>query len=141
MLDAAGANVVKHRKKGVCRGRAARNARRQAVFAGDSEGEKTEATYMIRKITDSVLYIGADDRTIDLFEGQYVVPEGMSYNSYLVKGTQCAVLDAVDKRAGPSGWTIWRGRLKAERRIILLFCIWSRIIPEAPGCCSRGIRT
>lgn len=100
MLDAAGANVVKHRKKGVCRGRAARNARRQAVFAGDSEGEKTEATYMIRKITDSVLYIGADDRTIDLFEGQYVVPEGMSYNSYLVKGTQCAVLDAVDKRAG-----------------------------------------
>ena len=37
------------------------------------------------KITEDIIYIGADDKTIDLFEGQYVVPNGISYNSYLIK--------------------------------------------------------
>ena len=37
---------------------------------------------MQKNITESVVYIGADDRSIDLFEGQYVVPEGMTYNYY-----------------------------------------------------------
>ena len=36
------------------------------------------------KVTDSILYIGADDKTIDLFESQYVVPNGISYNSYVI---------------------------------------------------------
>ena len=35
-------------------------------------------------ITDSILYVGVDDRTIDLFESQYVVPNGISYNSYSI---------------------------------------------------------
>ena len=38
----------------------------------------------MKKITDTVFYAGVDDREIDLFEGQYKVPEGMSYNSYVV---------------------------------------------------------
>ena len=48
------------------------------------------------KITDSVIYVGVNDRKIDLFEGQYVVPNGMAYNSYIVKGEKTAVMDSVD---------------------------------------------
>ena len=46
----------------------------------------------------NVVYIGVDDRDIDLFESQYYVPQGMCYNSYLVKGEKLAVMDTVDKR-------------------------------------------
>ena len=44
-------------------------------------------------ITDSVRYIGADDTTIDLFESQYVVPNGVSYNSYVILDDKVAVMD------------------------------------------------
>lgn len=50
-------------------------------------------------ISDKVKYIGVNDRDIDLFESQYIVPNGMSYNSYLIKGEKNIVLDTVDKRA------------------------------------------
>lgn len=50
-------------------------------------------------ITDSVKYIGIDDKTIDLFESQYKVPNGISYNSYLIIDEKNVVLDTVDKRA------------------------------------------
>lgn len=50
------------------------------------------------KITDSILYIGVDDRTIDLFESQYVVPNGVSYNSYVIMDDKIAVMDTADKR-------------------------------------------
>lgn len=36
------------------------------------------------KITDSILYVGVDDKDLDLFESQYVVPNGVSYNSYVI---------------------------------------------------------
>lgn len=48
-------------------------------------------------ISDSVKYVGVNDRNIDLFEGQYFVPEGMSYNSYVVFDEKIAVLDTVDR--------------------------------------------
>ena len=51
------------------------------------------------RITDSILYIGADDKTIDLFESQYVVPNGVSYNSYLIVDERIAIMDTVDNRA------------------------------------------
>lgn len=54
-------------------------------------------------VTDNVKYIGVNDRDIDLFEGQYIVPNGMSYNSYLIKGEKNIVMDTVDKRA-TNGW-------------------------------------
>ena len=50
-------------------------------------------------ITDSVKYIGVDDTTLDLFESQYVIPEGVSYNSYVIIDEKIAVMDTVDKRA------------------------------------------
>ena len=44
-------------------------------------------------VSDSVRYIGADDTTIDLFESQYPVPNGVSYNSYLILDEKVAVMD------------------------------------------------
>ena len=52
-----------------------------------------------KQLTDNIYYIGADDKTLDLFEGQYVVPNGISYNSYLIRDDKTAVMDTVDKRA------------------------------------------
>lgn len=51
------------------------------------------------EITDEIKYIGVDDKTIDLFEGQYIVPNGISYNSYLIKGKKNIIMDTVDERA------------------------------------------
>ena len=58
---------------------------------------------MNNNISDSVKYIGVDDTTIDLFESQYVVPEGVSYNSYVILDEKTAVMDTVDKR-GMKQW-------------------------------------
>ncbi|MBQ7113809.1 MAG: flavin reductase [Clostridia bacterium] len=49
------------------------------------------------KITDSILYIGVNDHNIDLFEGQYIVPNGMSYNSYAIMDEKIAIMDTVDQ--------------------------------------------
>lgn len=50
-------------------------------------------------VTDSVLYVGCDDRDIDLFESQYRVPNGVTYNSYVIMDEKIAVMDTVDPRA------------------------------------------
>lgn len=50
------------------------------------------------KITDTIRYIGADDKDIRLFEGQYEVPNGMAYNSYLIKDEKNVVLDTIDRK-------------------------------------------
>lgn len=49
-------------------------------------------------ISDSIKYIGADDTTLDLFESQYIVPNGVSYNSYIIMDEKIAVMDTVDQR-------------------------------------------
>ena len=49
-------------------------------------------------ISEDIKYIGVDDHDIDLFEGQYVVPNGISYNSYIIKDEKIAVMDTVDRR-------------------------------------------
>ena len=51
----------------------------------------------MKNITGDILYIGVNDHRIDLFEGQYVVPNGMAYNSYLIKDEKIAVMDTVDR--------------------------------------------
>ena len=60
-------------------------------------------------ISDTIKYIGVDDLDIDLFESQYVVPEGMSYNSYLIDDEKIAVMDTADRRKGEE----WKVNLKA----------------------------
>ena len=49
-------------------------------------------------ISESIKYIGVDDTTLDLFESQYIVPHGVSYNSYLILDEKIAVMDTVDAR-------------------------------------------
>ncbi|MBO7120558.1 MAG: FprA family A-type flavoprotein [Bacteroidaceae bacterium] len=57
----------------------------------------------------SIKYIGVDDLDIDLFESQYVVPEGMSYNSYLIEDEKIAIMDTADRRKGDE----WKANLTA----------------------------
>ncbi len=61
------------------------------------------------KITNDILYIGVNDHDIDLFEGQYVVENGMAYNSYIVMDEKIAVFDTVDAHFGEE----WLGNIKA----------------------------
>ena len=53
---------------------------------------------MIKNITEKIKYIGVDDTDIDLFESQYIVPNGVSYNSYVILDEKVAVMDTVDLR-------------------------------------------
>lgn len=62
------------------------------------------------KITDDLVNIGVNDHEVDLFEGQYPVPNGMAYNSYLVKDEQLTVFDTVDQHFGQE----WLSNLKQE---------------------------
>lgn len=62
---------------------------------------------MIRKITDSIIYIGTDDYSEPKFESQYMIPDGMSFNSYLIKDKNIAVLDSCDKSTSAQ----WRSNL------------------------------
>ena len=50
------------------------------------------------KVTDTILYIGADDHDLDLFESQYVIPNGISYNSYVILDEKVTVMDTIDAR-------------------------------------------
>ena len=59
-------------------------------------------------ITDDIKYVGVNDHEIDLFEGQYKVPNGMAYNSYVIMDDKIAVLDSVDARFGSE----WLGHIR-----------------------------
>ncbi len=61
-------------------------------------------------ISDAIRYVGVDDKEIDLFESQYVVPNGISYNSYVILDEKVALMDTVDKR----GMEQWEKNLLAE---------------------------
>ena len=59
---------------------------------------------MISNVTKTIQYIGVDDTTIDLFESQYIVPNGISYNSYLIVDEKIAIMDTVDRRKSDEWW-------------------------------------
>ena len=61
-------------------------------------------------ITNSIKYIGANDKTIDLFENQYIVPNGMAYNSYIILDEKIAIMDTIDKSKKDE----WLDNLKRE---------------------------
>ena len=61
-------------------------------------------------ITNDIRYIGVNDHQVDLFEGQYVVPNGMAYNSYVILDEKVAVMDSVDANFGEE----WLGNLERE---------------------------
>jgi flavorubredoxin len=85
-------------------------------------------------ISDAVRYIGVDDKTIDLFESQYVVPEGVSYNSYLILDEKVALMDTVDAR----GMEEWEENLMRElggRKVDYL--VISHLEPDHAGSIGR----
>ena len=51
-------------------------------------------------VTKDIQYIGVNDHQVDLFEGQYVVPNGMAYNSYAILDEKIAIMDSVDRNFG-----------------------------------------
>ncbi len=59
---------------------------------------------MNKNITPSIKYIGVDDTTLDLFESQYIIPNGISYNSYLIIDEKIAIMDTVDCRMSKDWW-------------------------------------
>ena len=63
---------------------------------------------MIKNLSDKVRYIGCDDLDLDLFESQYIVPEGMAYNSYLIMDEKVAIMDTADARKADE----WKSNLK-----------------------------
>ena len=62
---------------------------------------------MVKSLNECVKYIGIDDLDLDLFESQYILPEGIAYNSYLILDDKVAILDTVDARKGEA----WKVRL------------------------------
>ena len=61
-------------------------------------------------ITSGIKYIGADDTDLNLFEGQYIVPEGITYNSYFIDDEKIAILDTIDERKTDE----WMANVKRE---------------------------
>ena len=68
------------------------------------------------KITDTIKYVGVNDHQVDLFEGQYKVPNGMSYNSYVILDEKTAVMDTVDANFTHEWLDNHRSRFWAERK-------------------------
>lgn len=67
------------------------------------------------KITDNILYVGVNDHKVDLFEGQYRVPNGMSYNSYVILDEKAAVMDTVDGEFGQEWLQNVEGALQGRK--------------------------
>ena len=87
-------------------------------------------------ISDAVKYIGVDDKTIDLFESQYVVPEGVSYNSYLILDEKVALMDTVDAR-GMKEWEKNLTEALAGRKVDYL--VIQHLEPDHAGSIGRLI--
>ncbi len=72
------------------------------------------------KVADKIVYIGVNDREIDLFEGQYIVPNGMSYNSYIINDEKIAVCDTVDKNFDEQWFSNIENTLKGKEPDFLI---------------------
>ena len=77
-----------------------------AILFAEIRNEEESPMY----ITNDIRYIGVNDHQVDLFEGQYVVPNGMAYNSYVILDEKIAVMDTVDQNFGEE----WLSNLRAE---------------------------
>ena len=91
------------------------------------------------EITPTIKYVGVDDLDIDLFESQYVVPEGMAYNSYVILDEKVAIMDTVDARKAAEWWAMLRLHLQVAPPITLLCSILNPTMPRSSMRCSTGI--
>ncbi len=93
---------------------------------------------MIKKLTNKITYIGVDDKTLDLFEGQYIIPNGISYNSYLIDDEKSVIMDTVDIHKGDEWFdnltTVLNGK-SADYLIV------SHMEPDHAGNIERFLKT
>lgn len=79
------------------------------------------------KVTDSIKYIGVNDKDLDLFESQYIIPNGISYNSYIIKDEKIVVMDTVDKRKQEEWWNNLEKELNGKQ---IDYLVVSHIEPD-----------
>ena len=93
---------------------------------------------MNKNITSTIEYIGVDDKSIDLFESQYIVPNGISYNSYIIKDEKTAVMDTVDTRKADEWLANLKSALNGKAPDYLVI---SHVEPDHAGCVELFTRT
>ena len=81
-------------------------------------------------ISESIKYIGASTHDLDLFEGQYTVPNGMAYNSYLIDDEKIAIMDTVDKIVTSKWLDNLKNALDGKEPTYLLSSILNLIIRQ-----------
>ena len=91
-------------------------------------------------ITDDIKYIGVNDHQIDLFEGQYRVPAGMAYNSYLIVDEKTAVMDSVDVHFTQQWLDNIKQALEGEALTTLWYSIWNLTTHQALQSLQRLIQ-
>ena len=88
------------------------------------------------KLTEKIKYIGVDDKELDLFENQFIVSEGVSYNSYVILDEKVVVLDTVDKRKLKE----WEERLLEELQGRTVdYLVLHHVEPDHAGCIARMV--
>ena len=87
-------------------------------------------------ITDTVRYVGVDDTDIDLFESQYAVPNGISYNSYLIMDEKIAIMDTVDHRKSSEWWNNITEALEGRTPDYLIV---QHVEPDHAGCIGEVV--
>ena len=83
-----------------------------------------------RKVTDDILWVGADDRRLSMFEGVYSVPRGVSYNSYLLLDEKTVLFDTVDRAVEKTFVENVAYGLGGRRLDYVVVHHWSPIIPQ-----------
>ena len=92
---------------------------------------------MIFSVTEKIRYIGVDDVELDLFESQYAVPKGISYNSYLILDEKVAIMDTVDQRKGGEWWENLTTALAGRKPDYLVV---QHMEPDHAGCIATVIQ-
>ena len=87
-------------------------------------------------ITDTIRYVGTDDADLDLFESQYPVPHGISYNSYVIMDEKVAIMDTVDKRRSAEWWS---NITEALEGCTPDYLIVQHVEPDHAGCIGQVV--
>lgn len=86
--------------------------------------------YCTRNVTADLVWVGADDRRLACFEGVYGVPDGVSYNSYLLRDEKTVLFDTVDKAVGRTFLKMSPMSCRAESSTTWSYPIWSPTTPR-----------
>ena len=92
---------------------------------------------MIKHVTDSIYYVGVDDKDIDLFENQYVVPNGMAYNSYVIDDEKIVIMDMVDVKCAEEWYANLDEVLKGRQPDYL---VMSHLEPDHSANLTEGLK-